>query len=192
MTSILVINANPDPSPDRLSAALATAYAQGARETGHTVQFISVGELSFPLLRNSREFLVVPADPEILAARKTILEAEHIVFIYPLWLGGPPALLKGFMEQVACGEFALSTGAHGLPKGNLKGRSARVIVTMGMPAIFYRLFYGAHGVIAFNRSVLGIAGIRPIRTSYLGGVGGGHARCIRMVKRLHRMGRRAE
>ena len=45
------------------------------------------------------------------------------------------------------------------------------MVTMGMPALAYRLLYGAHGVKAFNRSILGIAGVRPIATSYFGAIG---------------------
>ena len=82
-----------------------------------------------------------------------------------LWLGGIPALLKAFLEQLACGEFLLRARERGFPQGRLKGRSARVIVTMGMPPLLYRLIYGAHGVKAFNRSILAIAGVKPVVTS---------------------------
>jgi len=187
MTRILVINGNPDPAVERLTSALATAYAEGAQGAGHTVSRVDVGGLDFPLLRTAKEFVTEPDDPDIVAARGALLLAEHLVFIYPLWLGGPPALLKGFMEQIARAEFALGS-RNGLPHGKLKGRSARVVVTMGMPAPFYRLFYGAHGVRAFNRGILGISGIKPVRTSYLGGVGS-PAHCVRLVEALRRMGR---
>ena len=187
---VLIINGNPDPAPERLTSALAKAYHDGAKAGGAIVQQINIGALDFPLLRTAQEFVAAPAEAAIVAARAQILEANHLVFIYPLWLGGVPALLKAFMEQVSRGGFALSTGAHGLPAGNLKGRSARVIVTMGMPASVYRLWFGALGVRAFNRSILGISGIRPNVTTYLGALSA--PRCLKWIERVRRMGRRTE
>jgi putative NADPH-quinone reductase len=54
------------------------------------------------------------------------------------------------------------------PKRLLAGRSARVVVTMGMPVMLYRWYFGAFGVRAFERSMLGFAGIKPIRESFYG------------------------
>jgi len=167
---ILVINANPDADPARLTAALADAYREGAESSGHAVRMLSLGALSFPLVRTAREFMTPPTEPDIVAARQSILWAEHIVFIFPLWLGSVPALLKGFMEQVSRAQFALKESPRGFPAGQLKGRSAHVVVTMGMPALFYRLYFGAHGVSGFARSILSFSGIRPVRRTYLGGV----------------------
>ena len=166
---ILVINANPDSDPARLTAALAHAYRDGAEGAGHTVHMLSLGALSFPLLRSAREFMTAPTEPDIVAARAEFLWAEHIVFIFPLWLGSVPALLKGFMEQVSRAQFALKENPRGFPIGQLAGRSAHVVATMGMPAIFYRVLFGAHGVSAFARSILGFSGMRPVRRTYLGG-----------------------
>lgn len=190
MRHVLVINGNPDPSPERLCGALANAYAEGAQEAGAMVHQLNIGALEFPLLRLGSDFLVAPTDPAILSARGQIVLADHIVFVYPLWLGGPPALLKGFMEQIARGGFALKTEGRGFPHGVLKGRSARVIVTMGMPALLYRLIYGAHGVKAFNRSILGISGIRPVRTTLLGGIGSAFAKPEAMMAAMRELGRR--
>jgi putative NADPH-quinone reductase len=168
---VLVINGNPDPAPERLSCAIANAYTAAAAGAGHGVARLDVGALAFPVLRHGADFLTVPVEASIAAARSEINRADHLVIIYPLWLGGPPALLKAFMEQISRAGFALQAAPGGFPKGRLKGKSARVIVTMGMPALAYRLIYGAHGVKAFNRSILGIAGIKPIATSYFGGIG---------------------
>jgi putative NADPH-quinone reductase len=167
---ILVINGNPDPAPERLSAAIANAYGAAAAGAGHSVARLDVGALEFPILRSGTDFLTQPREAGIVTARDEIRRADHLVFVYPLWLGGPPALLKAFMEQVARASFALQASEGGFPMGQLKGKSARIIVTMGMPALVYRLIYRAHGVRAFNSSILGIAGIRPISTSYFGAV----------------------
>lgn len=192
MRHVLVINGNPDVAPERLSAALARAYAEGAEKAGAMVRELNVAALEFPLLRQGTDFLQEPTEPAIRSARSQILLADHLVFIFPLWLGGPPAMLKGFMEQVARAGFALKTEGKGFPHGALKGRSARVIVTMGMPALLYRLLYGAHGVKAFNRSILGISGIRPIRTSCFGGVGTAGAHPEKIIAGVHALGLRLQ
>ncbi len=186
--NILVINGHPDPSGERLAGALAAAYGKGAQAGGHQVRRIDIGALDFSIMRRAEEFMTEPGEDSITAARADILWARHLVFIYPLWLGGPPALLKAFMEQVARHEFALGPAAHGLPAGKLKGRSARIIVTMGMPALAYQLWFKAHGVKAFNSAILEIAGVKPVAATYFGGIKEGG--CDRVVERVRRLGER--
>jgi putative NADPH-quinone reductase len=183
------MDGHPDPGAATLCGALAIAYAEGAGTTGHEVRRIHVGGLQFPILRKSADFMTEPQEPDMTAARDAILWADHLVFVYPLWLGAAPALLKAFLEQVARANFVLAPGT-GFPKGKLKGRSARVIVTMGMPAILYRVIYGASGVRAFNRSILGLAGIAPIRTTLLGGITPDRSQ-EKLVAKVREIGRRA-
>jgi putative NADPH-quinone reductase len=57
---------------------------------------------------------------------------------------------------------------RGLPKGLLAGRSAPIVVTMGMPALIYRWCFRAHGVRGLERSVLKFAGMMPVRETLLG------------------------
>lgn len=186
MKRILVINGNPDPAPERLSHALARAYHEAAEEAGAIVRHINVGGVDFPFLRSAAQFAAEPNEKAVIEAQGAFLSADHIVFIYPLWLGGPPALLKAYMEQLGRDNFLLGETEHGFPPGHLKGRSARVIVTMGMPALAYRLLFAAHGVKAFNRSILAMAGIRPVHTSLFGGseIAAGAARTIEKVRQL--------
>jgi len=167
---ILIVNGHPDSRPERLCSALADAYADGAQKAGHEVRRIDVARLCFPWLRCAESFLAPPEAPDIVRAQDDFFWAQHIVFVHPLWLGAAPAMLKAFMEQVACNGFFLDPTARGIPRGRLKGRSARLVVTMGMPAIFYRLLYGAFGVRGFERGVLGLAGVKPLRRTLLGGI----------------------
>ena len=53
-------------------------------------------------------------------------------------------------------------------EGLLKGRSARIVVTMGMPALAYRWFFGAHSLKNLERNILKFVGIKPIRESLVG------------------------
>lgn len=63
--------------------------------------------------------------------------------------------------------FAPARG-KGLPRKLLKGRSARIVVTMGMPALFYRWVYRAHSLKSLERNILAFCGIGPIRASVIG------------------------
>jgi putative NADPH-quinone reductase len=69
-----------------------------------------------------------------------MLSAQHLAIFFPLWHGTMPALLKVFIEQVMRPGIALEYRKHGFPRGLLTGRSARLVVTMGMPALIYRWF----------------------------------------------------
>src|SRR3546814_3060446 len=65
-----------------------------------------------------------PADA-IHKAQADIRWADHLVILYPLWLGDVPALLKGFLEQILRPGFAIDEGSTGMSAKLLTGRSAR-------------------------------------------------------------------
>ncbi|TIT71390.1 MAG: flavodoxin family protein, partial [Mesorhizobium sp.] len=81
-------------------------------------------------------------------AAEAVVWAEHIVFVFPLWPGTVPAMLKAFLEQVMRPgtAFAYPQKGEGFAKPFLHGRSARLVVTMGMPAPVYRLWFLGHGL----------------------------------------------
>jgi putative NADPH-quinone reductase len=168
--NVLVVDAHPDPCPERFVHALADSYAAGVRDAGGDVRRIDLAGLKFDLLDSRSQWEEETPSPAIAAAQRDILWADHIVFLYPLWLGDMPALLKGFLEQVARPGFALGTGA--MPAALLKGKSARIVVTMGMPALFYRFFYRAHSLKSFERNILKFVGIKPVTHSIVGNVEG--------------------
>jgi putative NADPH-quinone reductase len=165
---ILIIEAHPDGHDRHFCGALADSYAAGATDAGFALRRLDISQLDFPLLR-SREAFENGAIPESLVpAGEAIQWAEHIVFVFPLWLGTMPALLKAFLEQVFRPGLAFQYQDRGPAKRLLGGCSARIIVTMGMPASVYRFWFGAHGTNALRRSILNFAGIRPVRQTYFG------------------------
>ena len=188
MTRVLIVNGHPDARPERLSAALAAAYEEGALKGGHQVRRIDVGALNFPLIRSTADFTDKEPPEAIRAAQGDVLWAQHLVIVHPLWLGAAPALLKGFFEQVFRYGFAIPTGKMG---GLLKDRSARIVVTMGMPAPAYRWLFGGFGVRGLSRSVLWLAGIKPIRTTLLGMVEADPKRRAAWLEEMRRLGARA-
>ena len=167
---ILILNGHPDTARKGLCGALADAYAEGAASGGHTVERLDIGALQFDLLRSQSEFETGTVPPDIAAAQEAILRAEHIVVVFPLWLGDMPALLKGFFEQTLRPGFAFAYRPSGFPQKHLAGRSARIVVTMSMPAFVYRWYFRAHAVKNLKRNILGFVGYAPVRDTIVGGV----------------------
>jgi putative NADPH-quinone reductase len=187
---ITIIQGHPDPEGKHFGHALAEAYGQGAVAAGHELRRIAVAELDFPLLRSKEEWEAGTPPPAVRACQEAIAWADHLVIVYPLWLGGMPALLKAFLEQALRPGFAIGKTAPGKmwPK-LLKGKSARVVVTMGMPAFFYRWYFRAHSLKSLERNILAFCGIGPIRTTLIGMVeGGGAARHRAWLDKLRALG----
>jgi len=172
---IAIIQGHPDARGDRLLHALAAAYAKGAAAAGHEVRRIEVAQLDFPLVRTKEEWHEGKVPAPLAPAQAAIAWATHLVILYPLWFGTMPALLQGFLEQVLRPGFAVDYAKPGLPKGLLGGKSARIVVTMGMPALAYRWYFRAHSLKSLERNVLRLCGIGPIRESLLGRVEGVNA-----------------
>jgi putative NADPH-quinone reductase len=188
---VAIIQGYPDPGGNRLCHALADSYAEGAAAAGHRVARIEVALLDFPILRTQQDFETGHVPVSLVEARDAIVSAQHLTMIFPLWHGTMPALLKAFIEQVMRPGVSLQYRKRGFPQGLLAGRSARLVVTMGMPAMIYRSYFRAHGVRGLERSVLGFAGMRPIRESLLGMVdAASDARRQRWLAQMNQFGRR--
>lgn len=166
---ILLIQGHPDAVTPHLCHTLADAYAEGAQAAGHEVRQINVARLDFPLLRSQQAWEHGELPASLKPAQDDIAWAQHLVLFFPLWLGDMPALLKGFLEQVARPGFAFAAES-GNPFGRkgLSGRSARVVVTMGMPALMYRWYFRAHSLKSLERNILGFVGIAPINETLVG------------------------
>ena len=187
---ILVINGHPDPRSDRFCAALCEAYAAAAGAAGHEVRRLDLGMVEAPLLTAAEAFAQPPSD-DLQIVQAAMLRAQHLVIVFPLWLGGVPARLKALLEQIYRGGFGFEVHARGWD-AKLKGRSARLVVTMGMPGPIFRLLFGGHGVKALEKGVLWLSGYGPIRTSVVGAVEAIGAKGRgRWLARMRKLGARA-
>ncbi|MBW8298809.1 MAG: NAD(P)H-dependent oxidoreductase [Hydrogenophaga sp.] len=188
MSRILIIQGHPDPSEPHFCHALADAYATGAAGAGHTVARLELAAIDFPLLHSQKEQEGGPVPAGIAAAQAEIKAADHLVLVFPLWLGGMPGLVKAFFEQALRPGFAYSSELGPFKGALLKGRSLRIVITMGMPAWFYRLVYGAHSLKAMKVGIFAFVGFKPIRASLIGNVAGtngrGRERWIASMKAL--------
>lgn len=169
---LVILDGHPDPDPARFIHALANRYEEGATASGHMVRRIDVAKLDFPVIRLRADWEGDEVPSDIRAAQDMIVWAQHVLILYPLWLGEVPALLKAFLEQVMRPGYAFAPSTGGFSKKLLKGRTARLVVTMGMPALFYRTIYCAHSVRSLERNILRFVGIRPVDHLLIGNVEG--------------------
>lgn len=190
---IVVIQGHPDKAPERFCRALGAAYVGSARESGHDVAVLDLASADFPFLASQSEFSNGSIPLPLVEPVQAIRDADHLVLIFPLWLGTMPALVKAFLEQAMRPGVAFANrSGGGFPRKLMSGKSARVIVTMGMPAFLYRWWYGGFGVRGLERSILNFVGFRPVRTSLLGMVESAPpARRQAWLDEMRSLGRRA-
>jgi putative NADPH-quinone reductase len=167
VTKICIIQGQSQFGGNHLCHALADSYRQVAITAGHDIGVIDIAELTFDILRDPQA-MTKPPPEGILAAETIIRDTNHLMFVYPLWLGTMPALVKAFFEQNACGEFIMGRSEKNWPIGKHKGRSARLVVTIGMPAIVCKIAFVAHGVRRSESGILAMAGVGPIGETLLG------------------------
>ncbi|XBQ15972.1 MAG: NAD(P)H-dependent oxidoreductase [Oceanicaulis sp.] len=186
---ICLVNAHPDPAPERFCHALAAAYQSGAEEAGHTVDRFDAGALDYGFLESAAAFDAAPPDA-FKAVREALSAADHFVFIYPLWLGTLPAKSKAFLEHLGRAHFFLDTqnDSSKWPAQKMNGKSARVIVTMGMPGFAYRLFFGSHSVKGLEAGILKLSGFSPVKDSVFGLVEAGPERRAALLDEARKLG----
>ncbi len=155
------------------------------------MRLFDVARLDFPLPRSQKDWQEGRAPAALRPAQDTIRWAAHLAFFFPPRLGDMPALLKAFPAQIARPGFAFEKVAGDPPgKKLLTGRSARIVVTMGMPATVYRWIFRAHSLRSLERNILGFVGIGPISEDLVGGVDGlGGAGVRRWLNEMQALGR---
>ncbi|MEX0930437.1 MAG: NAD(P)H-dependent oxidoreductase [Candidatus Paceibacterota bacterium] len=179
------------PSPDKTFCdAIADAYERGARERGYAVIRQDIAKLTFdPILHKGYE-VVQELEPDLVEVQKNIKWADHIVLIYPNWWSSMPALLKGLFDRIWLPGFAYHFHRFSWTM-LLKGRTARLIITLDNHPIIASLVFGDYTDEVQN-TLLEFAGIRPTDVSSFGSLKFRSERGRqRLLAKAYRMGRRA-
>ncbi|KKQ07551.1 MAG: hypothetical protein US20_C0035G0008 [Candidatus Pacebacteria bacterium GW2011_GWF1_36_5] len=167
MKKILVILGHP--SLESFNGAIFKHYIKSARIAGHQVRTLELGELNFDVVFRNPHDRNVELEPDLKKAQKDISWAEHLVFIYPIWWGNVPALLKGFIDRVFLSGFShhyLSGSRH---EKLLSGRSAHLIITMDGPTIFESIYLcGSATTRVMKQATLEFCGIKPVKITRIG------------------------
>ncbi|MDP4077413.1 NAD(P)H-dependent oxidoreductase [Acidovorax sp. A1169] len=166
---ILVILGHP--APNGLCAGMATAYAEGAQAAGAEVRRLDLSTLHFDPLLHAGYRGEQPLEPDLLAAQADITWAEHLVWVYPIWWGAMPALLKGFIDRVFLPGYAFKyRQGSSLWDKLLAGRTAELLVTMDSPPWYFRWVTRMPGHHQMKKAILEFCGIRPVKVHSFGPV----------------------
>jgi len=151
------------PAADRLSSYLLDEYAESCPADA-AITRIAIRDLAFdPILHQGYEGNQ-PWEADLEKAARQIDEADHIVFAFPMWWGGEPAIVKGFIDRILLPHFAYRYRDKGdLWDKLLAGRSADILVSMDTPAFFLRLMFKSPIVHRWRGQLMGFCGIKPAR-----------------------------
>jgi NAD(P)H dehydrogenase (quinone) len=156
----LIVYAHPEPRS--LNGALKDLAVSTLETAGHEVRVSDLyamnwkaavdaadygPDASSPLkvaLDSGRAFRSGTLTADVRAEQEKLLWADTIVFQFPLWWYGMPAILKGWVDRVFTYHFAYGVGEHSATRygerfgeGTLAGRRALLSVTAGGPESHY-------------------------------------------------------
>ena len=170
MSKVMIVVGHPQ--NNTFCEALGNTYLKGAQSAGHDAQLFVLSQMKFdPILREGyhRE---QPLEPDLREAYIALAECDHLVLIFPLWCGDMPALLKGFIERILQPDLiARQSTENEMDWHIFSNKTARIVMTMGMPVSIYRWFYRGHALKLLTRNILHFIGIKPVRHTLFGMVG---------------------
>lgn len=165
--NILVVNGHPN--PDSLNAALAQTYIETAQASGATVRYLALSELNFNPNLHYGYRKRMDLEPDLLLALDDIYWSTHQMWIYPMWWLGMPALMKGFFDRLFLPGLVFKHHTTGNTEGLLKGKTARILVTMGdlSPQIHQEVYHSS-GIIQLKEGILAYCGIQTEAVEMIG------------------------
>lgn len=129
---ILVLDGNP--KPNSYCHHLGDLYECEAREY-FNIKRINLSSMEFnPSLDHGYD-TVQALEPCLVDFQQSILWADHIVIVMPIWWGGTPAKLKGLFDRTFLPDFSFRYEEDNpLQVPLLKGKTSRIIITMDAPS----------------------------------------------------------
>lgn len=133
----LVVYAHPH--PNSFTAHLRDRVLRGLERAGAEYRLLDLHEMGFDPVLTAEERALHHAPPEkkpwLVDQFDALRWAEHIVWVYPTWWSGPPAILKGWVDRVWAEGVAydLPEGATTIRPKLLAVRRLTVVTTHGAP-----------------------------------------------------------
>ena len=189
---IFILNGHPGPSS--ITRQAVDRYAAAAREAGHDVRLSQLNELSFDPDRGKAGYAnAKPLEPVLEQSLDNLEWCTHFVLAFPLWWGGFPAKLKGWIDRVFVNGRTFTTDRTtrlGLPAPLLQGRSARVVITSDTPRSFLWFAYGDAVRRQLKGQILGFCGFKPVKFTFLSSASHPQPRAIeQLLSRMDALGR---
>lgn len=156
------------PSRESFCGSIMQSYIDGVKEGGNEVKAIYIGDLKFDPILWKGYSAIQELEEDLKKAQEDMRWADHLVFVYPTWWGGMPALMKGFVDRVFLPGFGFKFHkGQPYPDRLLSGKSAHLIVTMDNKQKISEKLFGASSVIALKKIVLAFCGVDPINITII-------------------------
>jgi putative NADPH-quinone reductase len=167
MKNVLIINGHPNKGS--FNFGLMNAYREGAEKAGAKVQQIIIADLQFdPNLKYGYQKRT-DLEPDLLDAWGKILWADHLVWVHPVWWGGFPAIMKGFIDRLFLPGLAFKYRENSVWWDKLLiGKTAHIMTTMDQPGWYYRIFFGRPSINQLKKSILEFCGVKPVKVTIIG------------------------
>lgn len=166
MKKVLIINGHPN--KESYVHALAESYTNGALTTNATLETINIGELDFQSNLSYGYSKVTPLEPDLVSSIEKIKRADHIVWLFPMWWYGSPAVMKGFIDRTFLPGTAFKYNGKPFPEKLFKGKSARIVVTADTPYWYNKWVMGNPAIKQLKKGTLEFSGVKPVKVSYFG------------------------
>lgn len=160
---ILIIYAYPH--HDSFNGAIMSNLMENLKSE-HQVKIIDLYQEDFdPVLRFDKTHLRrnLQFDREMTKYRDLTVWSEHLIFIFPIWWGGMPAILKGFIDRVFAAGFIYKYKGLRPEALQLKGRTAAILTTHDTPAFYVRFFQQDYGKVLKNQVLKTMAGVKTTK-----------------------------
>ncbi len=171
MKQILIINGHPDDKS--YNFALSEAYLKGANQTGANISVMNITALNFNpnLAHGYRQRTEL--EPDLLNAIDKMKKADHLVWFFPMWWYGYPALMKGFIDRTFLPGITFENEPGKLfPKKLLKGKTARLVITADTPRWYDYLAMKSPAINQFKKGTLQFCGVNPVKVTYIAPIKG--------------------
>lgn len=157
------------PDNESFNFALAAAYKRGAENSGAEVREIVIRDLDFNPNLQFGYRKRTELEPDLIKSQETLKWADHLVWVYPVWWGATPAIMKGFLDRVLLPGFAFKKrdGSVWWDKF-FTGKSARLISTLDQPAWYYKFVYGSPSDKAMKKLTMNFIGVNSVKITSIG------------------------
>ncbi|MCH2231539.1 MAG: NAD(P)H-dependent oxidoreductase [Crocinitomicaceae bacterium] len=166
MKNIVIINGHPDKKS--YNSALAQTYYDGAKQGSPAVKILNIADFDFNPNLQFGYRQRTKLEPDLLNAIDLIKKADHIVWVFPMWWSGLPAILKGFIDRTFLPGITYQPVENkNVPEKLLKGKTARIIMTSDSPKWYDRYFNGRPAINQLKQGTLKFCGIKSVKVTYI-------------------------
>ncbi len=157
------------PDKESYNFALADAYMKGAEASGASVEKIILRDLSFNPNLEFGYRKRTELEPDLIRSQEILKWADHIVWIYPVWWGSVPAILKGFIDRVFLPGFAFKKREGSIWWDKyFTGKTSRIICTLDQPPWYYRLINKSPSHHAMTKLTMNFIGVKSVKITSIG------------------------